>query len=182
MFKNRFFLYGLGLGLITASIILQLAHLSNQDELRADDIHWPSFFTKHFDDISDAAKEEGFMLVPSSQNSDFSSQHQEQPLTDDPSPQVSASDSDHDAGSNPIDSVSSNSDTEDSVRSYELTVIEGMTSIDVAALAEQIGLVDDRLQLEQSLASKGLSEVIQIGTFHFEEKPDIDELISAITK
>lgn len=178
MFKNKFFLYGLGAGLLTAAIIIQLASLSQHAS--SEQIKWPEFFQEHFAEISAVAAEQGYSLniVPT-----HSEPTDEQPVNDLEQLQGTSEHLEERQGQ---DESQLDSDMIDSLPSdqpkYEMTIITGMTSIEVAALAEERGLVSDHKLLEDALAAKGLSHYIQIGTYSFPERPAIDDLIEVITK
>lgn len=167
MFKNKFFWYGLGIGLIVASLLLQLASMSDQSkDEAAEAIDWDILFNEQFDELTQAAESQGYILLNVNELEYIDQPNKsEQSETPNAQPETSVE--------HPIDVQP------------ETTVLEityGMTSIDVAELLEELKLIEARDMFEETMAQRGLNRRIQIGTYEFTESPELNELIDLITK
>lgn len=65
---------------------------------------------------------------------------------------------------------------------YSISIMNGMTSDDVADLLLSLGLIESEESFTRILDERNLHSRIQVGNFTFEGKPDVGEIITAITK
>lgn len=167
MFKNRFFLYGLGIGLIAASLLLQLASMSSKLERDQEEpIEWEAFFEAHFDELSQAAQLQGYRIIKV-EDSELEDSELEDVELEEPS-----------ANDEPL---TEQADKELPPEPMVLDITYGMTSIDVADLLEQLHLIDDRTDFERAMSSRALNRRIQAGTYEFTDVPKLHDLIDLIT-
>jgi len=71
------------------------------------------------------------------------------------------------------------SETDDEIT---FTIIEGMTSNQVAELLNEIGLIEDAKDFDNYVIRMGKSTVIRTGTFTLHKNASYDEILKAITK
>lgn len=64
---------------------------------------------------------------------------------------------------------------------YRIQIQSGMVTSDVTSLLLSSGLISDVASFEKELARRNLNKSIQIGTFEFDKKPSLTELINKIT-
>lgn len=65
---------------------------------------------------------------------------------------------------------------------YSISIMRGMTSDDVADLLLSLGLIESKGSFTGLLDERNLHSSIQVGNFTFEGKPDLEEIVAAITK
>lgn len=180
MFRNKMFLYGLGTGLIIASLLLQLLSLSsepvsgNEEETLQATMDWEALFQDNWDELNKAAQQFGYALLTEEELSAW----REQAAAVNDETAAAMDDGDDEAAAD----ETQDDETTDLAEPIVLMIEAGLTSMDVSRLLEQLSLVDDQDTFEQMLVERQLTTRIQMGTYVFDEKPDPEELIAIITK
>ena len=74
--------------------------------------------------------------------------------------------------------------TQESVQSespYSITITYGMGTENVVKLILEAGIIEDEDIFMEEMRRRKLNNIIQVGTFEFDEKPSLTELIDRIT-
>lgn len=158
MFKNKGFLYGLGLGLIVGASLLQLMSL-----------------VVHTSSAALPAQNTGAPTIAPLQAVSF-------PPAASIKPAKSA------AIAPPATASPVNVDTPQSPEAptvspalYTVEIKKGMNSYDVSNLLFGQGIIVDKVAFETALDNRKLDRVIQYGTYRFYPKENVAQIINAIT-
>lgn len=173
MFKNRFFLYGLGIGLITAALLLELLSYAEQDRIHptTEPIHWDVWFAEDIDQLQSIADEHGYRIVASEvqlyteeQLEDELQQvreqlNQQEAMTADPEPSEEVPDSDV----------------------FKISITRGMTMSDVAEALVESGLLQTDTEFRDVMYERRLNTKIKSGIYEFPHSITVEDIVDQIT-
>lgn len=170
MFKNKLFLYGLGTGLITATLLLQLLNYSDEAANMDKDTetltqtetaeNLDTLFIDQFDALTEAAERNGYRII---------------------SDEEEASSETNDIETDTSSVLQEADNLNDSLEEVLFTISSGMGSGEVARQLHQLNLIKDVDEFMQLLNNKQLNTRIQIGSYRFEGSPDMNQIIKQIT-
>lgn len=168
------FLYGLGTGLIIATLLLQLLNYKEESKSLNKDAEalgpaemadkWDDLFMDQLDEITEAAERNGYRVI----------------LENKVPPEET-----NDKGSSTSESETQGDDllTESTETAKEvlLTISSGMGSGEVAQELYELKLIQNIDEFIQLLNSKQLNTRIQVGSYRFEGSPEMNQIIEQIT-
>ena len=73
-------------------------------------------------------------------------------------------------------------DSDTSPTAVTFTIDNGMSSLTVANLLEELGVVEDAIDFNQFIVKEGKARLIRIGTYTVEVGADYKEILDVITK
>ncbi len=158
MLKNKSLLTGIGLGMILGAVLLQLTY----------SVPSPGEKPLQGDAATVAEKV-------------YSQQEVDALLRQDREEQRQAWEKEAKQQDNLQNAVPASGGTEGASSAGLIVIVPGEGSQSVAEKLLEAGLIDDKRQFEDRLGELKLSRTIQPGEFTFEDRPDIDEIISRIT-
>jgi hypothetical protein len=173
VFKNKLFLYGLGAGLITASILLQIVSFSAPDRQLKDSVvslseaEWDGLFTEQLDQLGTAANRNGYKLSPLDEVT-----YTEKELKDKIETALNET----------VQDDNQVSASENNIQMSSFTILKGMGSAEVANHLLQLGLIQDSAEFMQAMDREQLTTSIQAGLYTFEGTPELEQIIAKITK
>jgi hypothetical protein len=166
VFKDRTFLYGLGLGLILSVLLLQLTDMRTgaEEKLLRDDPNAlpaePAALTE--DAVMKWAEENDFQLFPQSES--LYTQEQLNTAVEEATEEAQRQ----------ITELQQEKHTRGFI------IPSGATSTQVANLLKEMDLIQDAKVFEDTLDIRGLSTRIKPGYFEFEGSPTLDQIIEEI--
>lgn len=168
------FLYGLGTGLIIATLLLQLLNYKQESKSLNKDAEalgpaetadkWDDLFMGQLDEITEAAERNGYRVIsenkvpPEETNDKGSSTSESEPQDDDLL-----------------------MDSTETAEEVFLTISSGMGSGEVARELYELKLIENIDEFIQLLNSKQLNTRIQVGSYRFEGSPEMNQIIEEIT-
>jgi hypothetical protein len=173
VFKNKLFLYGLGTGLITASILLQIVSFSDPDKQLNDSTAslseevWDGLFTEQLDILVTAANRNGYKLSSLDEVT-----YTEEELKD----KIETALNETVKDDNQV------SASEDIIQMSSFIILKGMGSEEVADQLLQLKLIKDKAGFMQVMEREQLNTIIQAGLYVFEGTPELEQIITKITK
>jgi hypothetical protein len=167
--KDNRLLAGLGIGLILGAILLQLMNLAvsgvGQNALTGDSAISEKEYT--LEELRDIADQLDHYIIEKS-----AVVYTQKELDDAVLQAVEEASVSETPEEKPVDSK---------VTSYRFTIKAGMVTDEVTDLLMDIGLINDAESFKKELSDRNLNNRIQVGTFEFNEKPSLTELINKIT-
>jgi hypothetical protein len=171
VFKNKLFLYGFGIGLIFAALLLQLMNYTDdpsntdvEDSIQLEAVEdWDALFIEHLDNLTNAAERNGYQII--SEKEEVSP---EQTSNIDPSTADSDTPAEEELLTEPNGEVL-------------FTITSGMGSNEVAKQLHEMKLIQDIEEFIEVMNNRQLNSRIQIGSYRFEGFPEMDKLIEKIT-
>ncbi len=161
MRNRKFFLYGLGWGIIGATLVMQLLMVAGKASDPARLGPADSGKTPAITDLQREAKEAGYELV----------RKDEKRITPEDLESAKRSAAEEAlrkaGGQQPGRTV--------------LIVTQQADAATIATALVQAGLISDRTVLIDELSKRGLTNKLQVGTYVFEGKPALDDIIAKIT-
>lgn len=171
MFKNKLFLYGLGIGLLTAALLLELLSYAEQDQLQpaTELINWNVSFTDDIEQLQSIADEHGYRII-SNATQLYTEEQLEARLQQDREQYAQL---EIIAESERIGEVDSDL--------FEIVITKGMFMNDVAEALVQSGLLQDDIQFREIMSERRLNTRIKYGTYEFTKFVTAEEIIDQIT-
>lgn len=168
MFKNRLFLYGLGLGLIITSIIMELNHFTEKSlSVRTSNEHqeWlGELFEDDIQTIKNTAQENGYQVVLNEEIESIRNKARTE-----------------------VEEIMKKLEEqkqikEDPILITSFIISAGMGSTEVVKQLKELELINNEDEFMQELKDKQLNTKIQAGMYRFEGKPLTADIIKEITK
>ncbi len=173
MTKDKRFLTGLGTGLIIGAILLQLMNFAGAG--RESVVPTDKLYSQEEADelVRKALVQAAEQTLAEEEAKAESSEADEDAL--------SAAEIEDDSIQADLESSEDSDDEVEATATYEVTIRYRMTSEDAADAAIEAGLLDDKDAFLQELIRRNLTYRLQIGTFTFNTKPTIPELVQTLT-
>lgn len=167
MLKDKTFLFGLGLGLIIAVLLLQLTQMRSgaEEKLFASDLNGPQVSSADLtqDIVMNWAEANQFKLISASELLYTEAEFDQ-----------AVENARQEAGALAVESPDFKA-----IRGF--VIPNGATSSQVANLLKEMELIEDIIAFEDTMAIRGLHSKIQPGYYEFEGSPSLDEVIVKIT-
>lgn len=176
MFKDKRYLFGLGSGLIIAAVLLELMRLAeagtNTNLLPPVQ---PTQQVYTIDEMQRIAADLGYVAYDKSVRM-YTQQEVDELLTAQPQ-RSQQSDA---AGGEDAEAGQPEGGQTDG-EAYSVYIKSGLSSAQVSELLVEAGLIADADSFTEEMETRGLAYKIRAGLYNFEEAPDLDALIKAIT-
>lgn len=160
MFKNRYFLIGLGSGLIVGALLLQLMNAAVQP---VQSPYTEGVNPKEMDPASLKEAAKSYYQVFDKQEKVYTQDQVKEELN------------------KQLEGKTAQKEEKGSGKQGYLYVASNMDSKTVSDLLEKMGFVQDSKELQQELNNRNLQTKIQTGLHHFEGEPSLDEIITNLT-
>lgn len=173
MFKNKFFIYGLGLGLIAGAVLLQLMFKVDEMEGRTSD---PGQSASALEQLQAQADKLNYKVVPKAQAiySDKDIETLKQKAAEEERNKI--------AKQTAAPSVPGASPLQPAAKTVRTVYIsERMDASQVADMLVKAGLLPDTGGFVALLGEKKLTTRIRSGSYSFEDQPTVDDIIARIT-
>lgn len=175
MFKNRLFLSGLGVGLILGAILLQIMNSMNNAGSRKELIYTQSQFDAALEkQLKEAKLKMNQTITPSATPTDLKSGS----ASPTPSPIPSATPK---LSELPKPTNSSPESPKPPEIKKSITIIEGMTSIEVTNLFFNNGIISDKEAFLAEIMKHQLERKMQIGSYSFDSSAKIVDMVKTIS-
>jgi hypothetical protein len=173
VFKNKFFLYGLGLGLIAGAVLLQLMFKVDEMEGRTLDAGQSA---SALEQLQAQADKLNYKIVPKAQTiySDKDIETLKQKAAEEERNKIAKQ-----TASPSVPGASPSQPAAKTVRTVYIS--ERMDASQVADMFVKANLLPDTSGLVASLYQKKLTTRIRAGSYSFEDQPTVDDIIAQIT-
>lgn len=172
--KFRYFLRGVGIGIVFATIIFSVAYRQSGNSKMTDQ------------QVIERAKELG-MVEPSTSIKDLldhNSSKTETETSSDPeteTSQVKEEDASTEATTEPVTEVTTEENTEQPVETVEITVARGSASDTVCQQLKDAGMIEDASEFDKYLIDNGYASRIRVGTHTLTKGMDFHAIAEAIS-
>lgn len=176
MLKNKTFLYGLGIGLIVGSILLQLM-------LGAQDLHdkKPATMSKAL--AKSKAEAYGYQVFAKDQQVYTQEQLDKSKNQAVQAAKAEAAKAAATAAAAQKNNKAQTAQPKEIVKqTWGFTITYSATASNVSAMLAEMGLIKDAKAFENRLRAKGLLDKLQVGYVVFDKKPTEDEIIAQMIK
>ncbi|KQL34236.1 endolytic transglycosylase MltG [Psychrobacillus sp. FJAT-21963] len=152
-----------GIGLFIAGAVLQLQHLTQEDEITSKRSITEEAYEKSQTELKNVKQQLAQLQM------DLENAQKGQPVTDESKEEETAKEE------------ATQSDTSNSSTPYTLIVQAGMNSKEISTLLEEAGIVQNKQDFEDYLVSQDLAGRIQIGEYKLDSSMTLKQIAEKLT-